>query len=103
MIRLIKTFILIIIIFFILSFLHLNDAKVNLNLIYKNFKDIRVSIVILGSIGIGIIIGYLIVLFSILRMKAKIRKIENKNLSLAEELNNLRNIAVDEGVLTEDL
>ena len=36
-------------------------------------------------------------------MKAKIRKIENKNLSLAEELNNLRNIAVDEGVLAEDL
>ena len=103
MIKVIKTFFIILFILFILYFLHLNDSRVNVNLIYKNFKLIPVSIIILGSIGVGVISGYLFAVFSIFSMKSKMRKIENKNSILNKELNNLRNIAVDEGVLSEDI
>lgn len=103
MFKLIKTFISIVFIFFILYFLHLNDAKVNVDLIYKSFHSIPVSIVILGSIGFGVILGYLFSAVSIFSAKTKIRKVENKNLILIEELNNLRNIAVNEDILSEDV
>tara|TARA_A100001015_G_C14685417_1_gene592378 strand:+ start:285 stop:602 length:318 start_codon:yes stop_codon:yes gene_type:complete len=103
MLKLIKTFISIVFIFFTLYFLHLNDAKVDVDLIYKSFFSIPVSIIILSSIGFGVILGYLFAAFSIFSSKAKIRKIENKNLILIEELNSLRNIAVDEDILSEDI
>ena len=103
MVKLIKTFITIVFIFSILYFLHLNDSKVDINLIYKSFYSIPVSVIILGSTGFGIILGYLIAAISIFSAKTKIRRIKNKNLILTEELNNLRNIAVDEDVLVEDV
>tara|TARA_B110000438_G_scaffold249610_1_gene252976 strand:+ start:399 stop:680 length:282 start_codon:yes stop_codon:yes gene_type:complete len=90
-------------IFFTLYFLHLNDAKVDVDLIYKSFFAIPVSIVILVSIGSGIAIGYVLTFFSILATKSKIRKIENKNLALIEELDNLRNIAIDEDVSQKNI
>ena len=102
MIKLIKTFISILFIFFTLYFLHLNDARVDVNLIYKSFFSIPVSIIILGSIGFGVILGYILSVVSILSAKTKIRKIENKNLILVQELNSLRNIAVDEDILSKD-
>ena len=102
MVKLIKTFISIVFIFFTLYFLHLNDAKVDVNLIYKSFFSIPVSIVILGSIGFGVILGYILSAVSILTAKTKIRKVENKNLILVKELNSLRNIAVDEDILSKD-
>ena len=102
MLKLLKTFISIISIFFILYFLHLNDAKVDVDLIYKNFISIPVSIIILGSIGFGVVLGYLLSAVSIFSAKAKIRRVENKNLILVKELNSLRNIAVDEDIPLKD-
>lgn len=102
MLKLIKTFISIVSIFFTLYFLHLNDAKVDVDLIYKNFFSIPVSIIILGSISFGVFLGYLLSAVSIFSAKTKIRKVENKNLILVKELNSLRNIAVDEGIISED-
>ena len=102
MLKLIKTFISIVFIFFILYFLHLNDAKVDVDLIYKSFIAIPVSIIILGSIGFGVILGYLLSAVSIFSAKAKIRKVQNKNLILVKELNSLRNIAVDEDIQAAD-
>mgnify|MGYP002885649391 CR=1 FL=1 len=101
--KLIKTFFVIIIIFFALFFLQINDSKVNVDLLFRSFQSISVSSVILVSVAIGIIIGYLISIFSILTTKSKIRKVENKNLRLIEELNSLRNIAIDEDILSKDV
>ena len=103
MVKLIKTFITIVFIFSTLYFLHLNDSKVDVNLIYKTFYSIPVSVIILGSIGFGIMLGYLFAAISIFSAKTKIRKIKNKNLILIKELNSLRNIAVDEDILVEDV
>ena len=96
--KLIKTFFLIIFILFIIYFLQLNNDIVDVNLVFYKFSDASVSMIIFGFLTIGILFGYLLAIFSILSSKTEIRKLQNKNKGLAEELNNLRNVAIDEGI-----
>ena len=101
--KLIKTFILIILILLIVFFLTLNNDKVSVNLFFKEFRDASVNMIIFSCLSIGIISGYLLAIFSILASKADIRSLQLKNRRLSEELNDLRNVAIDEGIYeTED-
>ncbi len=94
--KFVKTFFVILLIFFLLYFLHLNDAMVDVNLIFRGYKQVPVSIILLSSLGLGVMIGYFLSLINILKIKSDFRKTENKNRILTDELNSLRNIAVDE-------
>ena len=98
MMKLIKTFFLILIILFTVFFLTLNDDKVSVNLWFTEFVDASVSMIIFSSLAIGILSGYLFAIFSILSSKADIRSLQMKNRRLSEELNDLRNVAIDEGI-----
>ena len=100
--KFVKTFFIILLIFFLLYFLHLNDARVDVNLIYKSFMQVPVSIILLSSLGLGVIIGYFLSLINILKIKSDLRKTDNKNRILTDELNSLRNIAVDEEIISEE-
>ena len=66
------------------------------------FNSAPVNMIIFGSIAIGILFGYLIAIFSILSNKSEIRNLRNKNKILTDELNDLRNVAVDEGIYDSD-
>ena len=96
--KLIKTFILIVVVLFLVYFLTQNNARVYVNLVFTEFSDASVSMVIFGSLTIGILLGYLIAVFSILTAKAELRSMQNKNKRLSDELNDLRNVAIDEGI-----
>ena len=98
MIKLIKTFLLILIVLFIVFFLTLNNDKVGVNLWFTKFEDASVSMIIFSSLSIGILSGYLFAIFSVLASKADIRSLQMKNRRLSEELNDLRNVAIDEGI-----
>ena len=100
--KLIKTFILIVVVLFVVYFLTQNNARVYVNLVFTEFSDASVSMVIFGSLTIGILLGYLIAVFSILTAKAELRSMENKNKRLSDELNDLRNVAIDEGIYDDD-
>ena len=100
--KLFKTFIWTLIILSLIFFLMLNTARVHLNLIFTEFNSAPVNMIIFGSIAIGILFGYLIAIFSILSNKSEIRNLRNKNKILADELNDLRNVAVDEGIYDSD-
>jgi len=100
--KLIKTFILIVLVLFVVYFLTQNNARVYVNLVFTEFSDASVSMVIFGSLTIGILLGYLIAVFSILTAKAELRSMENKNKRLSDELNDLRNVAIDEGIYDDD-
>ena len=100
--KLFKTFIWTLIILSLIFFLMLNTARVHLNLIFTEFNSAPVNMIIFGSIAIGILFGYLIALFSILSNKSEIRNLRNKNKSLTDELNDLRNVAVDESIYDSD-
>tara|TARA_B100001996_G_scaffold376990_1_gene358964 strand:- start:954 stop:1268 length:315 start_codon:yes stop_codon:yes gene_type:complete len=100
--KLIKTFILIVVVLFVVYFLTQNNARVYVNLVFTEFSDASVSMVIFGSLTIGILLGYLIAVFSILTAKAELRSMQNKNKRLSDELNDLRNVAIDEGIYDDD-
>ena len=100
--KLIKTFILIVLVLFVVYFLTQNNARVYVNLVFTEFNDASVSMVIFGSLTIGILLGYLIAVFSILTAKAELRSMQNKNKRLSDELNDLRNVAIDEGTYDDD-
>jgi Uncharacterized integral membrane protein len=100
--KLFKTFIWTLIILSLIFFLMLNTARVHLNLIFMEFNSAPVNMIIFGSIAIGILFGYLIAIFSILSNKSEIRNLRNKNKILTDELNDLRNVAVDEGIYDSD-
>ena len=100
--KLIKTFILIVTVLFLVYFLTQNNARVYVNLVFTEFNNASVSMVIFGSLTIGILLGYLFAIFSILTGKAEIRSMQNKNKRLSDELNDLRNVAIDEGLYDDD-
>jgi len=100
--KLIKTFILIVVVLFLVYFLTQNNARVFVDLVFTEFNDASVSMVIFGSLTIGILLGYLFAIFSILSAKTEIRSMQNKNKRLSDELNDLRNVAIDEGIYDND-
>ena len=100
--KLIKTFILIVIVLTLVYFLMRNNDRVNVDLIFTEVNDASVAMVIFGSLAIGILLGYLFAIFSILSAKADIRSMHNKNKRLSDELNDLRNVAIDEGIYDND-
>ena len=100
--KLFKTFFLIIIILFLIYFLSMNNAKVDIDLLFKKFNQVSISMVIFGALSLGVLFGYIIAVFSILSTSAQNRNLQNKINSLTDELNNLRNVAVNETVYEDD-
>ena len=96
--KLFKTFFLIIIILFLIYFLSMNNANVDIDLLFKKFNQVSISLVIFGALSLGVLFGYMIAVFSILSTRAQNRNLQNKINSLTDELNNLRNVAVNETV-----
>ena len=100
--KLLKTFFLIIIILFLIYFLSMNNAKVDIDLLFKEFNQVSISMVIFGALSLGVIFGYIVAVFSILSVKALNRNLQNKIKSLTDELNDLRNVAINETVYEDD-
>ena len=100
--KLFKTFFLIIIILFLIYFLSMNSANVDIDLLFKKFNQVSISMVIFGALSLGVLFGYIIAVFSILSTRAQNRSLQNKIKSLTEELNDLRNVAVNETVYEDD-
>ena len=102
MIKLIKTFLLILITLFLIYFLSMNNAKVDIDLLFEKFDEVSISMVIFGSLSLGVLFGYIIAVFSILSAKAQNRNLQNEIKSLTNELNDLRNVAVNETVYQDN-
>ena len=100
--KLFKTFFLIIIILFLIYFLSMNNANVDIDLLFKKFNQVSISLVIFGALSLGVLFGYMIAVFSILSTRAQNRNLQNKINSLTDELNNLRNVAVNETVYEDN-
>ena len=100
--KLLKTFFLIIIILFLIYFLSMNNAKVDIDLLFKKFNQVSISMVIFGALSLGVLFGYIIAVFSILSTKSQNRNLQNKIKSLTAELNDLRNVAVNETVYEDE-
>ena len=100
--KLIKTFFLIVITLFLIYFLSMNNAKVDIDLLFKKFDEVSISLIMFGCVSLGVLFGYIIAVFSVLSSKAQNRNLQNKIKNLTEELNDLRNVAVNETVYQDN-
>ena len=79
-----------------------NTETVAIDLIFRKFEDVPVAVMLIVMIGIGVFIGYVMTLSVIITNKAESRALRNHNKKLADEINSLRNITVDEGIIEVD-
>ena len=101
--KLVKIFGGLVLVLLVLFFLMRNTDLVTVDLVFKEYPNVQVAVVMLGAISVGMIIGYGVAVTNILSSKASLRSLKAKNKTLSDELNNLRNVAIDEGIYeTED-
>ena len=96
--KLIKIFGGLIIMILVLYFLMQNTSLVSVDLIFIEYDNVQVAVVMLGALAVGTIIGYGAAITNILSSKSEIRALKNKNRHLSDELNDLRNAAIDEEI-----
>ena len=82
----------------ILFFLMRNTNPVFVDLVFAQYDNVQVAVVMLGSLAVGMIIGYGVAVTNILSGKAEMRSLKIANKRLSDELNDLRNVAIDEGI-----
>ena len=100
--KLVKIFAGLALIIVILYFLLQNTNPVDVNLVFYEKEAVPVSVVMLGALAIGMIIGYSVALAIILSGKSEIRSLKNKNRHLSDELNGLRNAAIDDEIYSSN-
>ena len=100
--RLFKALLSIVILLGILMILLKNTEPVAIDLLVRQFENVPIAVVILITVGVGIFIGYAFDLSVIMTSKAEARLLRNENKKVSDEINSLRNIAVDEGVYEDE-
>jgi len=102
--KLLKIFAIILVNLVLVYFLTQNAGeKVNVNLLFSHFENVPVIVLILIVLSIGILAGYAAAVIQVISANTQIRGLQNKNRRLTDELNDLRNVAIDEGIYdTED-
>ena len=96
--KLVKIFSALVLVIIILYFLLQNTNPVDVDLVFYHKEAVPVSVVMLGALGVGMMIGYGAALMMILSGKSEIRSLKNKNRNLSDELNELRNASIDEDI-----
>jgi len=99
MMYLFKVFLLILFNLIIIIFMTQNSVeRVDIHFINYSIQNSHLNLVLLFTLLFGVISGFLTSAFVILSNKTQIKSLQNKNKVLSEELNDLRNVAIDEGI-----
>jgi len=100
--KLVKIFAGLVVLILVLVFLMQNTKVVSVNLVFAQYENVQVAMIMLGALSVGILIGYGVAVTNILFAKTEIRSLKTKNRRLSDELNDLRNVAIDEGIYDTD-
>ena len=101
--HLLKVFLLILFNLIIIIFMTQNSVeRVDIHFINYSIQNSYLNVVLLFTLLFGVISGFMTSVFVIISNKAKIKSLQNKNRILTEELNDLRNVAIDEGIYESD-
>ena len=81
-----------------------SNEKVDIFFFNYSLSDSYLNVVLLFSLLFGVAAGFLASLFVIISNKSQIKILQKKNTVLSDELNDLRNVAIDEVIYdtTED-
>lgn len=96
--KLFKIFTGLMVVLLLLLFLIKNSDSANIDLVFRSYENISISIIMLGALTVGIIIGYGVAVASILTVRNENRVLIQKFKQVTDELNDLRNVAIDEGL-----
>ena len=97
--HLFKIFLLIVFNLIIIVFMTQNSGeKVDIFFFNYSLEKAYLNVILLFNLLFGIIAGFSSAVFVILSHKSQIKSLQNKNRILTEELNDLRNVAIDEGI-----
>ncbi len=77
--------------------------RVDIHFINYSIQNSYFNVVLLFTLLFGVIAGFLTSVFVIFSNKTQIKSLQNKNKILTEELNDLRNVAIDEGIYESDV
>lgn len=100
--KLVKIFTGLVVLILVLLFLLQNTKVVSVNLVFAQYENVQVAMIMLAALSVGILIGYGVAVTNILSAKTEIRSLKTKNRRLSDELNDLRNVAIDEGIYDTD-
>ena len=97
--HLFKVFLLILFNLIIIIFMTQNSVeRVDIHFINYSIQNSYLNVVLLFTLLFGVVSGFLTSVFVIFSNKTQIKSLQNKNRILTEELNDLRNVAIDEGI-----
>ncbi|MCK5332186.1 MAG: LapA family protein [Candidatus Marinimicrobia bacterium] len=96
--KLVKIFVFLTVILVMLVFLMRNANRVSVDLILVQYDQVSLAVVMIFTVAIGILIGFGVSLSTILATKANNRSIRLKNRQLTDEINNLRNVGIDDDI-----
>ena len=97
--HLFKIFLLILFNLIIIVFMTQNSVeRVNIHFFNHSIENSYLNVVILFTLLFGVVAGFLTSVFVIFSHKTQIKSLQNKNRILTAELNDLRNVAIDEGI-----
>ena len=97
--HLIKIFLLIVFNLIIIVFMTQNsNEKVDIFFLSYSLSGAYLNVVLLFNLLFGVAAGFIASVFIIISNKSQIKSLHNKNQILADELNDLRNVAIDEGI-----
>tara|TARA_B100001013_G_scaffold95464_1_gene53352 strand:+ start:3688 stop:4008 length:321 start_codon:yes stop_codon:yes gene_type:complete len=97
--HLFKIFLLILFNLIIIVFMTQNSVeRVDIHFFNYSINSSYLNVVILFTLLFGVIAGFLTSVFVIFSHKTQIKSLQNKNRILTDELNDLRNVAIDEGI-----
>ena len=102
--NLLKIFFIIIINLFVIVFMTQNSTdRISIQFFNWGIQDAYLNVVLLFTMIFGIIAGFLSAAIIIFYHKSEIKILKNKNKNLTNELNDLRNVAIEEGVYDEEV
>jgi hypothetical protein len=97
--HLIKIFLLVIFNLIIIVFMTQNsNEKIDIFFFNYSLNDAFLNVILLFNLLFGVAAGFLSAVFIIISNKSQIKSLQNKNRILTDELNDLRNVAIDEGI-----
>ena len=97
--HLIKIFLLIVFNLIIIVFMTQNsNEKVDIFFFNYSLSDAYLNVILLFNLLFGVAAGFIASVFIIISNKSQIKSLQNKNRILTDELNDLRNVAIDEDI-----
>ncbi len=69
---------------------------VDIQIFRTSFLNVNLLVVILVTLTVGAVIGAVFMALSVIQARAEIKDLRNKNQQLLRELENLRNVSIDD-------